>query len=553
MNDGRGLRLQRVLAVVPARGGSKGIPRKNLRLMHGRPLISYAIDNALSCRYITDCVVSTDDAEIARVAEYFGSQVVRRGEKLSTDAVTLDPVIYDAVLQMEARAGEKYDIIVTLQPTSPLLTVGTLTAALEQFCNDDDLDSMLSVVNQPHLSWKLEQGRFVPDYKVRLNRQHLPPRYLETGAFLFTRRHLLTESGRLGNKVSVYEVPIREATDIDSVADWIVSESILSMKRIILRADGMKSRGMGHIYNCIAMAFGLIGHDVLLVTRADCMEGLAKIRSYNLPYKAINDDAELEGIIRSFHPDIWVNDCLNTTTEYIDWLKERVPRVVSIEDLGRGAERADAVINALYENHKGLDGRFFEGPDYVLLRDEFMLETAQPFREKARHVLIMFGGTDPENLNRKAYLAVKQIAPLCPQVSFDFVTGLGYDAEANGIVDDDKCHIKVYRDVARVTEFMKKADVAVTSQGRTVYEIASMGVPGIVISQNERETTHLFATMKNGFLNLGLGHDVEPVAVANTIKWLLDTPNIRRNMRSLMLRHDFRGNGERIRRIILGE
>ena len=88
-----------ILVVIPARGGSKGIPRKNLRLLHNKPLISYSIEVAKASQYVDDVVVTTDDSQIALIAEKFGASVVRRSEELSTDEVLLDPVIHDAMIQ----------------------------------------------------------------------------------------------------------------------------------------------------------------------------------------------------------------------------------------------------------------------------------------------------------------------------------------------------------------------------------------------------------------------------------------------------------------------
>lgn len=180
--------MDRILAVIPARGGSKGIPRKNMRLMHGKPLVSYAIENALSCSLISDVVVSSDSEEVLAYASQFEDVTcLDRSSELAQDAVTLDPVIYDAVVRCEDKSGIKYDTVVTLQPTSPLLTVDTLTRALQSFINNET-DSMISVVNTPHLRWKKDdKGRIVQDYIKRLNRQQLPPSYLETGAFLYAK------------------------------------------------------------------------------------------------------------------------------------------------------------------------------------------------------------------------------------------------------------------------------------------------------------------------------------------------------------------------------
>ena len=111
----------KILIVIPARGQSKGIPRKNLRLMAGKPLISYAIDIALRLKsiYNADVAVDTDDLEIAEVVSGYGVEVVMRPESLAGDAVTLDPVIYHATKEMEIRQNIEYDIVITMQATSP--------------------------------------------------------------------------------------------------------------------------------------------------------------------------------------------------------------------------------------------------------------------------------------------------------------------------------------------------------------------------------------------------------------------------------------------------
>ncbi|MFL2098051.1 cytidylyltransferase domain-containing protein [Marinilactibacillus psychrotolerans] len=91
----------KALVIIPARGGSKGIPRKNVRLMIGKPLISYSIENAINSLYDLDVVVSTDDDEIRRISSSCGAQVIMRPENLATDIVTLDPVIFHAMNEME--------------------------------------------------------------------------------------------------------------------------------------------------------------------------------------------------------------------------------------------------------------------------------------------------------------------------------------------------------------------------------------------------------------------------------------------------------------------
>ena len=495
-----------IVAVIPARGGSKGIPKKNIRLMYGKPLISYSINNAKNSHYITDVFVTTDSDEIAEVAEEYGAEVIKRDESLSSDLVTLDPVIYHAKNCAEKIKNKKYDVVVTLQPTSPLLKVATLDNAIEYFIKGN-FDTVISVINKPHLSWGKKENKIVPLYKERKNRQELPPQYFETGAFLIAKSDAVKNNTRIGENVSVFEVPEEESIDIDDKNDWLLTENIMKRKKIIFRVEGYKELGLGHIYNCITLAFSMIEHDTLLVISEKSIEGIEKIRETNLPYKIIKNDRDIDKIIKDFKPDIWVNDCLNTTKEYIESLKSKIKRVVTIEDLGSGIEVADAVINALYDsvNNKHV----YSGYKYVCLRDEFQAEQPVKFTEKVKNVLIMFGGTDPANLNKMLYNSILKFSEKYKDIKFNFITGIGYDNEKNGVITLEDKNIYVYPNVPRVTKYMKHADLAITSQGRTIFELAAMGVPSIVLSQNKREQTHLFARLEHGFLNLGIGKEVD--------------------------------------------
>ncbi len=539
-----------ILAVIPARGGSKGIPKKNIRLMNGKPLISYSINNAKNSRYITDVFVTTDSNEISEVAEEYGVEIIKRDESLSSDLITLDPVVFHAKNCAEKIKNKKYDVVVTLQPTSPLLKTETLDNAIEYFINGN-YDTVISVINKPHLSWGMQENKIIPLYKERKNRQELPPQYFETGAFLIAKADCVKNSTRIGKNVSVFEVAENESIDIDNKNDWLLTENLMKRKKIIFRAEGYKELGLGHIYNCITLAFSMIEHDVLIVISEKSAEGIEKIRETNLPYKIIKHESEINKIIEDFKPDIWVNDCLNTTKEYIESLKSKIKRVVTIEDLGSGIEAADAVINALYKPIN--DKHVYSGYKYVCLRDEFQTEQPAKFSEKVKNVLVMFGGTDPTNLNKRLYNSILKFSDKYKDIKFNFITGIGYDAEKNGVITQKDKNIYVYPNVPRVTTYMKHADLAITSQGRTIFELAAMGVPSIVLSQNKREQTHLFARLEHGFFNLGIGKDVEQNLIENTLDWLINTQAIRKNMYDLMLSYRLKEGLQRVKNIIIGD
>lgn len=539
----------KILLVIPARGGSKGIPRKNIRFMAGKPLISYAIRCAMNSSYDMDIIVSTDDEEIKRVAESFGAGTLDRPESLAGDSVTLDPVIFHAVNKMEEIKGYKYDLVITMQPTSPKLSSDTLNKAIA-YLIENNYDTVLSGVNDPHLSWRIENGKYVPNYTERLNRQYLPKDLKETGAFVITRREYVKENSRFSSNVSVYEVPESESGDIDTVQDWCVAEMELNKKTILIRVDGYPQIGMGHVYRGLQIAYGLMEHRIIFVLSEKSEIGIAKIESSHYPFEVIKNDDELLGLIDKYKADIVINDILNTTEEYVGKLKSKGIRVVNFEDLGTGAYAADATVNALYDGENS--GRVFFGSDYYLIRDEFVIAKPKEFSENPNEILVLFGGTDPQNLTKKTLNALLSIEGI-DKMHITVILGMGYDKKDEiERIAGNSLNVTVVQDVKLMSEYMSKADIAIGSQGRTMLELAAMGVPTVLMSQNSREATHEFGGIKNGYLNLGAGADVDESTIGKTVDWLINCPSIRKNMREQMLSRDLRHGMIRVKKIILG-
>lgn len=235
----------KILAVIPARAGSKGIPNKNIRIIGSHPLIYYSIRNALQSEYITDIIVTTDSEAVRIIATQMGAKCKWRDAQLCGDDITLDAVIADAIPQTE-----KWDYIVTMQPTSPTLTAETLDKAIH-YATENNLDTLISAINAPHLSWGEKDGRKVPNYAERLNRQYLPPCYMETGAFVISKASVVTPKTRIGNKVDVFEVPECEAQDVDTFIDLQSVASTLNRQKVAIYVNGNNQRGIGHIYRCI--------------------------------------------------------------------------------------------------------------------------------------------------------------------------------------------------------------------------------------------------------------------------------------------------------------
>lgn len=542
----------KTLIVIPARGGSKRIPRKNVRIMCGKPLIVYSIENAKSLKEFldVDVAVSTDDEELGSIVEKRGVEVIKRPAELATDKVTLDPVIYHAVVTMEEKKGCKYDIVITMQATSPTLKASTIKSAIE-FFEKSEYDTIISAMNKPHLSWGVKDGKIVKNYEKRLNSQELPANYLETGGFLITKRECVSESGRIGQNVNIFEISEDEAVDIDTYTDWVLCENILKRKKIIFRTVGKMKLGMGHVYRCLTLAYKLTGHEILFVLDSNSDIGIAKIKESNFAYKVVDNELEFEDILIKEKPDIIVNDILNTSADYMAICTRNAKRVVNFEDVGAGAKYADAVVNALYEKGDRLHNEFY-GSKYFCIRDEFLEEEPKEFSEEVKNVVVIFGGADPSDLTGRLYSISKRLHKAYPSMEFHFLVGFAY-SHKDKIKTDEENGVYVHIDAKRVSSYLSKADLAITSQGRTVFELASMGVPAVVLAQNEREAEHVFAGIQNGFINLGLGSKQDDNTIISTIEWLSKTPEVRKEMRRLQLSKDFSKGQDRVIRLILDE
>ncbi|BBG65161.1 N-acetylneuraminate cytidylyltransferase [Hydrogenimonas sp.] len=533
-----------ILLVIPARGGSKGIPRKNLRTLVGKPLITYAITTAKASKFDIDIVVTSDDDEILNIAQKMGAGIHQRSKAASTDQATLDPVIYEAWQDSKQKYDKEYGIIVTMQPTSPLLRTRTLDEAIEKMLKNRNIDTVISAIDDTHLSWRRENDRFVPNYKERLNRQYLTPTFKETGGFLITRASVVTPRNRIGENVDLFILEGPEAIDIDTYEDWNLCSYYLKRKRILFVVSGYPEIGLGHVYNTLIVANDILNHELLFLVDDKSDLAYEKIMEKNYPVFKQNSSDIVEDILK-LEPDVVINDRLDTDREYMLSLRKEGIVTINFEDLGPGALEADLVINAIYPEKTIMPNHYF-GHKYTLLRDEFILSNRSPVKEGVDNVLISFGGVDPNNFTKKVLEAIYDYCE-SNDIEINVVTGLGYK-EYESLKPFKK--IKVRKNIHNISDFMENADIAFISAGRTLYEIAAVGTPAIVLAQNEREMTHFFASEANGFLHLGLGANVDRETIFENFKSLADSFETRQYMQRLMLEKDLKAGRERVNRLI---
>ncbi len=232
-------RVREALGIVPARGGSKGIHRKNLRLLEGRPLIAYAIQAGLESRLVDRVVVSTEDPEIADMARSLGADVpFFRPAELAADETPTLPVLQHAIRHLREREGYEREVAVLLQPTAPLTTARHVDEALELLA-ETGADAVVSVAEIPrhyHPAWafRLSQGCLVPYLQgesLPTRRQALEPLYSRNGSIYATRTAVVLAGSLYGADTRAYLMDPLESANVDSEVDLLWAGVLMEWRR----------------------------------------------------------------------------------------------------------------------------------------------------------------------------------------------------------------------------------------------------------------------------------------------------------------------------------
>lgn len=220
-----------VLAIIPARGGSKGIPMKNIHPLVGKPLLAYNLQSAAQTPSITRVVVSTDHPKIAEVAKQYGTEVVWRPEEISSDAASSESALLHVIQHLQETEGYFPDIIVFLQCTSPLTLPEDIEGTIQALLNNQ-ADSALSVTPFHYFLWGYDgNGQVMAinhDKYVRPRRQERDPQYVETGAvYVMRTAGFLQARHRFFGKIAMYHMPIERRLEIDDPVDMEIAEVLL--------------------------------------------------------------------------------------------------------------------------------------------------------------------------------------------------------------------------------------------------------------------------------------------------------------------------------------
>lgn len=478
-----------LLAIVPARGGSVGIPRKNVRVIDGVPLVLAKL-NALRSAGLERIVCSTDDPVIESIARQAGYETHRRTAATAGPSAT----IAETAAEVVATLGWTGPVGV-FQVTSPGLTAERIRTEVEDFLADDSLCTAVSVAAVHDRCYS--PGGDVLGSGWNRQDQPEPTVWRETGGI-----RLYRDAARLDVDLDghhLIELTGPEAVDIDDHAQLAGIRQALHTTELTFVAAVGHSTGTGHLHRCLVLADELAHHHVRFVLIGSDGDDRA-------PWEAAVARSGYELAPVDFMPTdgVVVLDILDTEPGVVADFQRAGNRVVTLEDLGPGALVADATINELYAEGT------YAGPAYAVLRPEFLSgRTHAPSQEALRpgdgaRVLVCFGGTDPGAMGPR----LERLLPTPPLA----VTRYG-PGSASGLPP--------------IAEAMATHHVLVSSCGRTIHEAAAVGIPTIGIPVNAREELH---ARLDSVLYLPRAELVTDHEILNAVGHLLDSQTLRAEM-----------------------
>jgi len=224
-----------ILAIIPARGGSKGIPHKNIKNLNGKPLIFYTIREAKKSKFLSRIVVSTDDEKISNVSKRYGVDVIKRPKKLAKDTTSSEAVIKHAINYLKKKEGFRADILVLLQPTSPLRKVNDIDNSIKKFLtsNCSCVVTVCETSHTPYWMYKITKNdkleKLIKNKKVIKRRQDTPIVYQLNGAvYVFHAKKIMKDQSIVSGDVRAYVMPYERSIDTDQPFDLFICEMILT-------------------------------------------------------------------------------------------------------------------------------------------------------------------------------------------------------------------------------------------------------------------------------------------------------------------------------------
>ena len=475
--------------IIPARGGTSNVARQNLRLVADKPLIYYVIKNALS--YTNNVYVSTDSDEIRDVSLLYGAKVIQRPKNLTRDSTKLEEIAFDVLAKINR--NHTFEKCLILNPKYPLIKLSTIKKLFSIL--NGKIQTVYGFDQISHYQYKQISfysngfGKFTNDLSNCVITEKIVA--FNCKKFLRTRKF---STEKFGLKLTENE-PIA----LNSYHDFGVLEKILKRRRILVRVDGSSKIGLGHVHNMLTILNHFRNDEILIVMNSQNKLGYKKFQEHLYQVNFFKNDSQLFEVIKKFQPHMIFNDILDTSINYIKKLKKEKIFVVNFEDLGDGRRYADLVFNPIYHSNKNNSNEYF-GPNFACVRDEFRIWEPTVLKTSPKNIVIIFGGSDPTN---KTYQVLKLLEKYkLKNMKYSIIIGQDYK-ERKKLLDltskmkKDNFLIELNENIDFLSKIFHESDFAITSNGRTVFELGSLHVPMIVIPVNEREKRHTFVQKSN--------------------------------------------------------
>ncbi len=384
------------VAIIPARGGSKGIPRKNIHLLAGKPLISYNIQQARQARLVNRVIVSTDDAEIAAISYQYKAEIVWRPEEISGDIASSESALLHVLDYLKKSEGYQPDLVAFLQCTSPLTLAEDIDNTIQALL-DEGADTALAVIPFHYFLWRLaEDGNAIGinhDKRIRPLRQEREPQYLETGAVYVMRTNgFLETQHRFFGKTALYIMPAERRLEIDEAVDFQIAEILIREQRI---SDQLSA--LPETVNALILDFDGVftdnkvlvfqdGREAVVCDRGDGF-GIDRLKRLNIPILVLS--SEPNPVVKARADKLGIPSIQGIQDKGAaleQWLKEQnidpsravyvgndLNDLACMHQVGCSIAVADAhpaVIEqaTLVLNHSGGDGAIREVSDLILKR-----------------------------------------------------------------------------------------------------------------------------------------------------------------------------------------
>ena len=526
------------VAIIPARGGSKRIPKKNIKDFFGKPLIAYSIEVAIRSKLFSKIIVSTDDEEIATIAKKYGAEVPFMRPKNLSDDFTGTQDVVDHVIKYLDEQGEHYKFICTIYATAPLLQKKYLVQGYKELQQNNAVNSF-SATSMPfpiQRTFKItNNGRckmfFPENYLTRS--QDLEEAYQDAGQFYFENRVLAKQSR---NKVIFSEVsipiilPRYLVQDIDTLEDWrraelmykilnqdirhkdltrkqflpskkdeiklsspiskVANKNYNKLRNILFRSDSSSSIGTGHIMRDLVLASQY--NDAAIIFAVQDLDRNINHKiieaGYGIEILKTNHIEEIHNIILKYNIDMIVIDHYQIDYKYEKELKKRNKKlkILSFDDTYE-KHYCDILLNhnisANTKKYQDLVPNHCEircGIKHTLIRDEFLIEKMR------QDIFIAMGGADHSNLNIKILEVLKRFN----NITVNIVT-----TTANQNLEELKKHInkkswiKLHINLNHIAKLIKKSDFAIITPSVIANEVYFMDIPFIVIktASNQKE------------------------------------------------------------------